>query len=84
MYSLMYVDHMCTTSHCVQAHGRVVAQGTPQDLKSQFGEGYTITLVTPSTGNATDPHVLGMVQEYVPHAVMLGRQGAQLSFRLPR
>eukprot|EP00002_Diphylleia_rotans_P026663 TRINITY_DN532_c0_g1_i27.p1 TRINITY_DN532_c0_g1~~TRINITY_DN532_c0_g1_i27.p1 ORF type:complete len:1358 (+),score=157.88 TRINITY_DN532_c0_g1_i27:186-4076(+) len=62
--------------------GRVVACGTSLFLKSQFGHGYTLTLVKNSEFH--DDKFLEFILGHVNNASFLRSSGAEISYALPR
>ena len=68
--------------------GRLAAHGSSSSLKTQFGEGYTLTLVRSSTAEGA-PDVgasplLAVVQAHVPTARLASASTAEVAICLPR
>lgn len=60
----------------IMAAGRLVAQGTPLDLKARYGVGYTLTIVKHQRAPDSDRCLEGFIFEH--HPLIFGpRQASQ-------
>ncbi|CEO96658.1 hypothetical protein PBRA_005262 [Plasmodiophora brassicae] len=62
-------------------HGKVAAQGSPSDLKRQFGIGYTLSVAHAST--ADQDAIRDSVAHVIPRGNVRSQFAQQLSFTLP-
>ncbi|KAK3266229.1 hypothetical protein CYMTET_25133, partial [Cymbomonas tetramitiformis] len=83
-------DLLCTQI-AIMAAGRVVANGSPLELKSRYGHGYTLTVVPRVDGEpgaavdleAFTAAIAGVVRAHVPECRLLGCAGREIRMQLP-
>jgi len=71
----------------IMADGHLAALGSSLELKSAYGAGYTLVMLTAQGGqpgcHATGKKVFDFVRQHVPGALMSGFVGAEIAVRLP-
>lgn len=93
-HSMEEADVLCDRI-AIMVEGRLATVGTSLDLKSQFGVGYTLTVVKARQvqnqdgghhvpRSASDDAIVNLVRQHVPASTLSTRGGTELAFKLPR